>query len=377
MTARSFRASVVTVAVVSVALLIWYGRLIFIVGFLGLLLGLVLARGADFLHRRGMKRWLALLTLVGVTVGTLLAGGWALAPTLRKQLQAVRQELPKAVRAIESKFGGVPLLPDGPGARGAQAPGGQQPAAGAVASPQASAPPPSESAGSGEEASFVEENFGRLLGPAARVIFPVVSTLTEAVTALIIVIFVAIFFASNPRRYRDGTLRLIPPEKRDRMKEVMEDVGDAMARWMGARLMAMVAVGLITGVTLGVIGVPSAIALGALAGVLEFVPFFGPILAAIPAVGIALLEGPDKAIATAIAFLVIQQLEGNLLTPLLLQKRVDVPPLMTVIAIPVLVLVVGAAAVLIAEPLLALLIVLVRELWIHRIEGVGQLTAKE
>lgn len=363
----SFRASLVAMAVISICFLVWFGRLVFIVGFLGLLVGLVLSRGADFLHRRGIRRWLALVALVVLTLGVFVGGGWALAPTLRKQARAVREQLPKALQAIEQRLSGAELVRQG-GAPAGNGAATRQPAQRPPAPQQqpAQSNPAQSQQGTG---SFIEENFGRLLGPAARMVFPVVSTLTEALSALIIVIFVAIFFASAPSRYRNGALRLVPPGKRERWKELFEEIGDAMARWMGARLMAMVAVGLVTGVTLGIIGVPSAIALGLLAGLFEFVPFFGPILASVPAIGIAMLEGPEKAIATAIAFVVIQQLEGNLLTPLLLQNRVDVPPLMTIIAIPLLVLVAGAAAVLVAEPLMALLIVVVRELWIHRIEG--------
>lgn len=365
----TFRSTVVSLSVLALFLLVWYGRLIFIVGFLGLLVGLVLSRGADFLHRRGVRRWLALIGLVVLTLGVLIGGAWALGPTLRKQATAIQENLPRAVQTLERRLSGMPLLQSqaSPQQRAGEAEAGGAPRGGAEQSQPGNQQ--SQPEGGARDSSFIEDNFGPLLGPAARLIFPVVSTLTEAVTGLIIVIFVAIFFASAPDRYYNGTLRLVPPHRRDRAGELFEEIGDAMARWMGARLMAMVAVGLVTGVTLGIIGVPSAVALGTLAGVLEFVPFFGPILASIPAIGLAMLEGPEKAIATAIAFLVIQQLEGNLLTPLLLQNRVDVPPLMTIIAIPLLVLIAGASAVLVAEPILALLIVLVRDLWIHRIEG--------
>lgn len=380
---RTLIKSVTAVAVVALALLIWYGRLIFIIGALGLLVGLVISFAAGFLEKHGWKRPIAVAVIVLAALGLVGLGAWSLGPTLREQGRALREQIPQVIQTINERLAGTPLLDPSGQAAGAGQPMPQQPdgTQQQQASPQErgaaqNQPAPAmqgEQAGESSDegsspADLIRENVGRILGPAVEMIFPVLSTIAEILTALVIILFVAIFFAAGPDRYRRGMLKLFPREHRDRASEVMDEVGDAMGRWMIARLIAMVVVGTVTGVTLAIIGVPSAVALGALAGVLEFVPFFGPILAAIPGVGIALLEGPDKALMALAAYVVIQQLEGALLTPLLLQNRVDVPPLLTILAVPLLTMVAGVAAVLIAEPLLALGIVLVRELWIRRIE---------
>lgn len=386
---KSWRMSLVAVAVVAGALLIWHGRLIFIIGFLGLLLGLVISRAVDWLEKHGWNRALSAILIMLMIIGVFVGGGVLLAPTLREQFRGLQQKLPEVIANVEQRLARSPLSAaagvttrgqqgqQGPAASGGEQgenpqqgePGQNQPAGqGASPAQPGAGTQPQQGAADEEDEGFITETLGDLAGPAARLVFPVLSTVAEALSAIVIIMFVALFFAVRPGRYKHGAVRLFPPHKRERAQEVFTEVGEAMTSWMVARLMAMVAVGLITGVTLGFIGIDSAIALGVIAGILEFVPFFGPILAAIPAVGLALLDSPEKALATVIAFVVIQQLEGNLLTPLLLENRVDVPPLMTILTVPLLTVVVGAAAVLIAEPLLAIGIVIVRELWLARIE---------
>jgi predicted PurR-regulated permease PerM len=99
------------------------------------------------------------------------------------------------------------------------------------------------------------------------------------------------------------------------------------------------------------------------------VPFFGPIVSAVPAVGMALLESPQKALWVVIAFVAIQQLEGNIITPLLLKKRVDIPPMLTIVAVPAMTLIFGLTGVLIAEPLLAIILIVSKMLYVQDVVG--------
>ncbi|MCA1733730.1 MAG: AI-2E family transporter, partial [Acidobacteria bacterium] len=122
----------------------------------------------------------------------------------------------------------------------------------------------------------------------------------------------------------------------------------------------------IVGISLAVMRVPGALVLGVLAGLFELIPFFGPVAAALPAIGIAMLDSPQKALYVLILFLIVQQLEGNVISPLLLQSRVDIPPALTIITVPALMIVFGLVGAMIAEPLLAIGLVLTRRLWVER-----------
>lgn len=133
--------------------------------------------------------------------------------------------------------------------------------------------------------------------------------------------------------------------------------------------MAMVVIGLVTGLGLTLLRVKGALALGVLAGLLELIPFFGPFVSAVPAIGIALVDSPQKAVAVAVLYLIVQQLEGSVISPLILEKRLHIPPVMTVVAVAAMGMVFGVLGMLIAEPLLAAGLVLTKMLYVNDVIG--------
>jgi predicted PurR-regulated permease PerM len=97
-----------------------------------------------------------------------------------------------------------------------------------------------------------------------------------------LVVFGGIYLAIDPRLYRDGLLKLVPPAIQPNVHATLDDAGHALKRWLRGQVLAMLLVGVFTGLGLWLVGVPSAFALGFIAGIAEFVPIVGPILAAIP-----------------------------------------------------------------------------------------------
>jgi predicted PurR-regulated permease PerM len=150
---------------------------------------------------------------------------------------------------------------------------------------------------------------------------------------------------------------------------VVDTLATTLRQWLVARLIAMVVIGAITGIALALLKVKGAAALGVLAGLLEFVPFFGPIISAVPAIGVALLDSPQKALYVVILYIILQQLEGNVITPLLLERRLDIPPVLTVVAVAALGMVFGVVGMLIAEPLLAAVLVATKMLYVEDVVG--------
>lgn len=127
----------------------------------------------------------------------------------------------------------------------------------------------------------------------------------------------------------------------------------------------MLAVGTMTTVGLWLLGMPLATLLGLIAGILAFVPFFGPIISGILAVLLAFTEGPQDALYVAILFLVIQQVEGNILMPLLQRWAVKLPPILGLLSVVVFGILFGVAGVLLATPLMVVSMVLVRKLYVE------------
>ena len=210
---------------------------------------------------------------------------------------------------------------------------------------------------------------GQQIGGLIPYLFPVFSTTIAAATGLILVVFLTIFFAADPEVYTGGILHLVPPAHRARATEVLATMGHSLRAWLVARSVAMVTIGVVVTASMAVIGVRASVALGVIAGLLEFVPVFGPIIGAIPALALAFLDSPEKAFAVLIVFVIIQQIEGNVLIPLLLQRAVRVPPALSLIGIGSLAMVLGILGVVIAEPLVAVSLVAVKMLYIEPVMG--------
>jgi predicted PurR-regulated permease PerM len=127
----------------------------------------------------------------------------------------------------------------------------------------------------------------------------------------------------------------------------------------------MVFIGLLTGIGLWLLGIPGALALGVIAFILEFVPFVGPILSSIPAILLALAFDPATAIWVVLLYIVIQQLEGNVIEPLVQQRAVDLPPALLLFSIVAGGLIFGMVGVVFAAPLLVVVFVMVKRLYVR------------
>ena len=191
-----------------------------------------------------------------------------------------------------------------------------------------------------------------------------VLSIGNGIAETLVVLFAGIFLASQPRFYRTGAIKLVPPDKRMLVAEAMDESERALHLWLKGQLIAMVVVGLLVGFGLWLLGVPSAFTLGLLAGLLEFIPFAGPILAAIPAVLLALAVSPDLAIWVALLYFAVQQFEGYLLTPLVQQYAVDLPGAVLLFSLLAFGAIFGTLGVILAAPLSVVTYVLVKRLYV-------------
>jgi predicted PurR-regulated permease PerM len=190
-------------------------------------------------------------------------------------------------------------------------------------------------------------------------------TVGNGIADTLLVIVGGIYLAAQPELYRVGLLKLVPKRGRELAAQALDASGRALKLWLLGRMVSMAVVGLLTWLGLMVIGVPSALALGLLAALLEFVPFIGPILAAVPAILLAFAESPEQAIWTALLFLVIQQFEGNVLEPLVQQRAVDLPPALLLFALVAGGLIFGIVGVILAAPFTVVAFVMVKRLYVQ------------
>jgi predicted PurR-regulated permease PerM len=194
------------------------------------------------------------------------------------------------------------------------------------------------------------------------------SSLSVLGTSAVLVIM-AFFLALDPRTYIDAFVRVVPPQRRPRVEQILVNMGSALRWWLVGRLIAMAAVSVLTFVSLTLLGVPVALLLSLLAGILTFIPYVGPILAAIPALVVALSQDPTLALWIPLIYSVIQGLENNLLTPLIQARTADIPPAYAIAAQFVIGVPFGLLGLALATPLLIVIVILVQMAYIEDVLG--------
>jgi predicted PurR-regulated permease PerM len=168
---------------------------------------------------------------------------------------------------------------------------------------------------------------------------------------LLLVAAGGVYLSFRPEVYRDGLLKLFPMAQRKLAKDASNEIALNLRKWLLGQLSAMVMVGALVGCAMWAVGVPAAGALGVFAGLAEFIPIAGPIAAAVPALLMSLLIGVDKAGWTLLIFLIIQQVEGNMIIPLIQQKMIQIPPVVTLFALVAFGLLFGPLGIVLATPL--------------------------
>ena len=324
------RRAVAVVGIVAIAVIIWQIRDALLLIFMGVLLAVFLRGFAKLIsdHTPLSAGW-SLLAVGLIVLGTLTVGGVLLGPRIAEQAEQLSETLPESVDQLEEELRstrwGDQLL--GRGQSG------------------------------GDGLRLGGNVFGRLSGVASGVM--------SFLTNLVLVLFSAIFLAVDPARYRDGLVMLVPKEKTERVREALDASGRALGHWLTGKLLAMVFVGVFTAIGLSIVGVPLALVLGVIAGLLDFVPFIGPIVAAVPAILLALTIGPMEAVYAALVYLIAQQIEGNVVTPLIQQKEVDLPPVLVLFAVVAAGLLLGILGIIVATPLVVVIMVLTRMLYVQ------------
>ncbi|MCC5979012.1 MAG: AI-2E family transporter [Salinarimonas sp.] len=194
-------------------------------------------------------------------------------------------------------------------------------------------------------------------------------TAIGAVTSLIILVVLTLFIAANPALYRGGTLRLVPPAKRALVDDTLSAIANALRWWFLGQLASMALLGVSVGFGLFMLGIDVWFALGVLTALLTFIPFLGPLIATIPIVAVGFAEGMQTGLIVLIGYIVIQNVEGNVLVPMIQQKAVDLAPALLIALQVLLSLIFGIVGLILAAPLTIVAMVAVQKLWVEHTLG--------
>ncbi|MBB4199289.1 hypothetical protein CCR94_21280 [Rhodoblastus sphagnicola] len=194
--------------------------------------------------------------------------------------------------------------------------------------------------------------------------------ITRALAYSVVALFVAIYLAAQPERYRHLCLRLVPPAQRPIAETFFGVTGQVLQRWLVGQLVVMATIGVLSGCGLWMLGIEAAFALGLMGGLLSFIPYVGAILAAVPATLVALTQGPTYAASVVGMYVVVHFVEGNFITPMVQAEATAFPPVLAILSTVAFSVLFGPLGVLLAAPLTLILLATVEVLYVQ--QGLGE-----
>jgi predicted PurR-regulated permease PerM len=180
-----------------------------------------------------------------------------------------------------------------------------------------------------------------------------------------VILFIGIFFTISPKTYLSGIIQLVPKKGKPKANEVLNKLGVQLLNWLKGKLFSMLIVFILTAIGLAIIGIPLWLVLALIAGLISFIPNFGPLIALLPAVLIALMEGPVTAAIVAGLYVFIQFVESNFITTLVQKKLLNMPPALIIIAQLLMGALIGGWGLVLATPVTVIIIVIVQELYVN------------
>jgi predicted PurR-regulated permease PerM len=352
--------------------------------FLGVLFGLPLAQGADLLKKRGIPRGIGVAVILTLFLGLLTAGGVGMAPILRAQSKELQERLPEAMDKIDAWLGhranGVlGILFNEESSDTLRTVGSQRFAPNdsslapiivtdstdvdTLTTPSGAATRKTQTrADTVAAGGNLRREITKQMSGAQHSFLRVLTSTFTISGAFMLVLFIAAYIGVDPALYHGGLLELFPARQRARTAVALANLATTLRRWLVTQLIAMVVIGAVTTVFLFAVHVKAALPLGILAGVLKFIPIVGSIFAAIPAIAMAFIDSPHKALVIAIGYFVIQFVENHLLVPILMKHGVNIPPALTLGIQALMALLFGFLGLLVAVPLLAAILTIVRAL---------------
>jgi predicted PurR-regulated permease PerM len=315
---------------------------VLLVLFLAVILAVYLNAIADYLRRRfGLPADAGLLLGVVFTLGALSGVVVLIAPAVSQQVQDLLGNLPAFLAELDQSITriirGIPVL-------------GRSPSAGSTSM----------------FASALNEILGFLRGAAVPYLKGGAEILIEAVSVLVM----AIYLARTPAIYTEGIIALVPPSHRRLTRAILTDLGMTLRAWVVGQLVAMMLLGLLTTLGLWLLDVPYFLAFGVFAGVAAIVPFFGTLLSTVlPALFALGVSGLGKAIAVAGVGVGVHLIEANFVAPYVMERQVNLPPVLTIAGVLLIGKLFGLAGLLVAVPILAVVMVLVRHILLGEVYG--------
>jgi predicted PurR-regulated permease PerM len=215
--------------------------------------------------------------------------------------------------------------------------------------------------------SFLEgytDDPDRFLGPLTSIGINVLA----ALGAILFMVITAMYIAIRPQPLVDGILSLVPPARREHARQIMQRLLASWIGWLQGVVADMLISGTLLFIGLTVVDLEFAIFFAVLTALLVVIPYFGAIVGALPPVLFALTDSPGKALLVLGIYIAVQQVEGNLLIPLIMSNRVKLHPALIAIGVLVVAQLFGFIGLFVAVPIISIAVILAEELWVKPTE---------
>lgn len=186
------------------------------------------------------------------------------------------------------------------------------------------------------------------------------------VSDLYIILLLAAFFIASPSLYKNGLIKLLPPNAKDKGKEILAKLNEEFKKWLQGQIFGFFFIAVLTALGLWILGLPLILTLALIAGLSNFVPNFGPVIAAIPAILLGLTLGTSVAVFVACLYVLIQIIQSAVTQPLIQQRMLSIPPALIIFGQVVMGLMAGFWGVLLATPVIVIIMTLVNKLYIEK-----------
>jgi predicted PurR-regulated permease PerM len=299
---------------------------VLLIVFAGILFAVFLHSGGDWIARRtGASHGIGVGAFLAVVLAALTGSILAFAPAIAEQFDQLTRQVPEALQAVRERVEGY--------------------AWGKQLLDRASPEGLLSSEGRSAAMTAVSSTFG-VLGN------------------VVIILFIGLYGAISPGLYSSGILALLAPSLRPRARQVLSRMAQTLRDWLAAQLLAMAVVGVLTALGLWLLDIPLALLLGLIAALLAFIPNIGPVLAAAPAVLLAVPEGTTIVMLVIGVYLAVQTIESYVITPLIQQETISLPPALVIGTQLLMGVLFGLLGLALATPLTAVLVTLTRETYV-------------
>lgn len=207
------------------------------------------------------------------------------------------------------------------------------------------------------------------IGQLGASVLPVIGGVASTILSFLIIVFMSLYFLADPMAHQEGFIRLFPLWYRDRMRHIFVRLDETLRGWLRATLASMLFVGLATGILLAIMGIEQAAALGVIAGLLSFVPNFGPIIALIPSVAAAIVQTPDNVLWIVLVIYGVSFVQSQIVAPMLVADSINLPAVLILLGQIVAGAFLGFLGIMLAVPITAIIMVLVQEIYIKDVLG--------